>query len=173
MLTKEFINTVFITEIEQMTIDANGNATHPYIGFSLICQSIEVLGACFDEYDWEDKSLSELRFRLAVTKLFSEKYQQYNSKKSKLDLYKNLRCPMVHQMRPGKFVGLSERKHEKIAKASNIHLTMQNNNLIFIYEDFFEDFKNACNKLIKIIENGSLQTEKVYGHNISIPSDNN
>lgn len=172
MLTKDFINTVFVTEIEQMTIGLDGKATHPYVGFSLICQSIEVIGACFDEYDWEDRNLSELRFRLAIKKLFPEKYQKYNNKKNKYDLYKNLRCPMVHQMRPGEYIGLSERKHEVSAGATNVHLNIHADKLLLIYEDFLRDFKNASEKLISMIEEQNLQAGKVYGHNLSIPSDN-
>ena len=57
MLTKEFINGVFATEIQQMTIGGDGIAVHLFIGFSLVYQSIEVLGAFFDEYDWENRNL--------------------------------------------------------------------------------------------------------------------
>lgn len=171
MLTKKFIEDVFKNEIAEMTMNDNGFAKHPYIGFSLVCQSIEVLGACFDEYDWEDRNLSELRFRLAISKLFTEKYQQFNNKKSKIDLYKNLRCPMVHQMRPGKFIGLSERKHELSYGVSNKHLTKQGTKIILIYEDFLKDFQGACNKIIELIDGGELKTQKVLDHNILIPAD--
>jgi hypothetical protein len=171
MLTKDFIETVFIDEIKQMTTGSDEKATHPYIGFSLICQSIEILGACFDEYSWEDRSLSELRFRLAIDKLFPEKYKEFNGKNNKIDFYKNLRCPMVHQMRPGKYIGLSERKHEEEAKSSGLHLTKDGNQLIMIYEDFLNDFIQASEKLICIINSGELKTAKVVNHNISVPSD--
>lgn len=171
MLTKDFIQTVFIAEIERMTVGSDGKATHPYIGFSLVCQSIEVLGACFDEYDWKDRNLSELRFRLAISKTFPEKYQQFNSKKSKIDLYKNLRCPMVHQMRPGEYIGLSERKHEEKVRASDLHLTKQGGHLILVYEDFLKDFQEACGKMVSLIDGGELKTQKVLGHNISVPND--
>ena len=162
---------MFQKEIEQITIGSDGMASHPYIGFSLVCQSIEVLGACFDEYDWEDRNLSELRFRLAIKKLFPQKiYGKYNSKKAKIDLYKNLRCPMVHQMRPGLRVGLSERKHQKTDQALR-HMVVSKDQLIIIYEDFLDDFKSACACLIDMIARGELKTEKVLGHNISVPSD--
>lgn len=172
MLTKEFINGVFATEIQQMTIGKDGIAVHPFIGFSLVCQSIEVLGACFDEYDWENRNLSELRFRLAISKLFDPQYQIFNSRKSKYDLYKNLRCPMIHQMRPGMFVRLSERKHEIEAGVKNTHLSIQKGALLLIYEDLFDDFKNACQRLVMMIEKRELKAEKVYEHNISVPKDN-
>lgn len=171
MKTRDFIQNVLGKEIKQMTTDAQGNTNHAYIGFSLICQSIEVLGACFDEYDWENRYLSELRFRLAISKLFNNKYQKYNNKKTKIDLYNNLRCPMVHQMRPGNYIGLSEEKHKFKKKPPLVHLSVCNNKLILIYEDFLKDFINACNKIVKMIDSGELKTKKVLGHNISVPND--
>lgn len=171
MLTKDFIQETLIEGIGRMTIGSDYLASNAYIGFSLVCQAIEVLGACFDEYDWEDRYLSELRFRLAIKKLFPEKCITFNDKKAQFDLYKNLRCPMVHQMRPGKYIGLSQRKHEKAANVSNLHLSMQDKHLVLIYEDFFGDFRQACQMLIKMIDDKKFQAEKVYGHNISVPSD--
>lgn len=170
MLTKTFIKEVFGEQIEAMTMGKDGKTPYPYLGFSMVSQCIEVLGACFDEYDWEDHNLSGLRFRLAIKMLFPEKYQQFSGKKLKIDLFKNLRCPMVHQMRPGKNIGLSERKHQR-NDASLIHLTQLNGQLILIYEDFLEDFKRASNKLVEMNESGQLTTQKVTGHNLSVPSD--
>jgi hypothetical protein len=46
---------------------------------------------------------------------------------------------MVHQMRPGKYIGLSERKHEESANVFHMHLTMQGDQLILVYEDFLQD----------------------------------
>lgn len=172
MLTKDFIKGTLIDTIESMTMKEDGYAKYPYVGFSLVCQSIEIIGGCFDEYDWEDRNLSELRFRLAIKKFFPDKYQKYINKNNKIDLYQNLRCPMVHQMRPGKFIGLSERVHESKFGQKNLHLTIQDKKLILIYEDFFRDFKNACEKLLEMIENKNLQSDKVCGHHISVPSDN-
>lgn len=79
---------------------------------------------------------------------------------------------MVHQMRPSKYIGLSERKHEVKAGVANAHLSTQDGMLLLIYEDFLADFKNASLLLIKMIENNHLSSKKVYDHNLSIPSDN-
>ncbi|MEL7666159.1 MAG: hypothetical protein AAGU06_01895 [Candidatus Shapirobacteria bacterium] len=169
MYTKDFIKDVFIKEIEQMTIDTSGNRVHSYIGFSLVCQCIEVLGACFDKYDWESEKLSKRRFRRAIKELFPEKYKQFNNENNKYDLYKNLRCPMIHQMRPGKYIALSERIHEQEARKSNLHLTILNSGqLILIYEDFLYDFIKACKKLINLIESGNIKTNKILSENISV-----
>lgn len=166
MQTVDFIKQVFLIQLTEMTLDKKSRASHPYIGFLLVCQAIEVLGACFDDYDWEESRLSELRFRLAVKKLFSHKYQEFNHKRSKHDLYKGLRCPMVHQMRPGINILLSERKNNR-----GNHLKKIDGKLLLVYEDFFGDFKNACRKLIKKIDKKTLLSEKAYKPNISVPSD--
>lgn len=169
MLTKEFIEQVFYKEFALMTLDDTGKAIHPYVGFALISQAIEILGACFDEYSWEDRNLSALRFNLAIDKLFDEQYKKIGKKK--VDLYNNLRCPMVHQMRPGKKIGLSQRSHEIKAGNTKVHLTIQDGKTILIYEDFLADFQSACKKVIQMIEVGKLTNKKVNSHNISVPED--
>jgi hypothetical protein len=170
MLTRDFIKDVLIVEIKQMTLHENEEASHPYIGFSIVNQSIECLGACFDDYDWGAQNLSGLRFRNAIRKLFPDKYKHFNNGK-KHDLYNNLRCSLVHQMRPGHNIGLSERKYEKKSDQNNTHLTIQNEQLILIYEEFLDDFIKACKKTIEWIDNGKLTTQKAVGHIISVPQD--
>lgn len=54
-----------------------------------------------------------------------------------------------------------------------MHLKIQNDKLLLIYEDFLQDFEKACNKLLSMIENKDIQFEKAYSHIISIPSDKN
>ncbi len=170
MLTKEFIRGTFINTFERMTIGEDGLATNSYVGFALICQAIEILGACFDDFPWEKRDSSGSRFRKAITELFSYKYQAHNLGGT-IDFYNNLRCPMLHQMRPGIYMGLSERRHEIKARESQRHLTFKDERLILIYEDFFSDFKNACEQVINMIEKHELASNKVYDHNISVPSD--
>ncbi len=173
MLTKDFLNVIFINEIEQMTIGLDNYASHPYIGFSLIGSSIEILGACLDGQDWEKTGLSESRFRLAIKDLFPIDYHNYNDKNSPYDLYSNLRCSLSHSLRPGGTIGLSERRHEEKAGGGPAHLVIQNKILILIYEDFLNDFKNASNKVIEMIGRREILNQKVYSHIISVPSDNN
>jgi hypothetical protein len=171
MLVKDFIEVTLLTEIEQMTVGENGYATHPYIGFSLIFAAIEVLGACLDDNDWSKNGFSESRFRLAIAMLFPTTYCQYNRKENQHDLYRDLRCSLVHTLIPGNLISLSERKHEESAGVIGAHLTMQKGKLLLIYEDLLMDFKDACKKLIKMIEEKEIEHQKVYGHSISIPSD--
>ncbi|MFA7169560.1 MAG: hypothetical protein WC178_01770 [Candidatus Paceibacterota bacterium] len=149
-----------------MTIKEKG--THAYLGFSLICGGIEFLGACLDKYSWEKKGLSEKRFRLAINQLFPEKYKDYNTRGNEYDIYSNVRCSLVHSLRPGNKIGLSERYHEGNQKW---HLKISNGNLIIIYEDLLDDFIAACKKVQRKIEVHEIKSEKVYGHVISTPQD--
>ena len=165
MLVKDFIKGPLIQEIEDMTMK-DGKPTHPYLGFQLISSSIEFLGACLDSHDWASSGLSEKRFRLAIDKLFSQEYKQYNKKYNKFDLYSNLRCSLVHSSRPGNFIGLSERKH-----GCNGLLLQEDKMLKICFEDFLSDFKDACNKLISFIDSRSISCYKVYCNIISTPQD--
>ena len=80
-----------------------------------------------------------------------------------------MRCSLVHALQPGVSIVLSERKHEINANVSNKHLTVQNSELLFIYEDFLADFKEACKQVLYKIENKQLNGQKVYGHKLSVP----
>jgi len=170
MLVKDFIGATLLLEIEQMTI-ADGYATHPYVGFSLVSAAIEVLGACLDNNDWGKTGLSESRFRLAIKELFPAGYDQYNANGNSHDLYAGLRCALVHSLRPGTLISLSERKHEESAGVTGAHLSTQNEKLLLIYEDLLADFKKACEEIIRRIDKKEITHQKIYSHNISIPSD--
>lgn len=171
MTVKEFIEGVFLGELEQMTMGSDGLASHPYLGFSMIASFIEILGACLDDEDWSKQGMSESRFRTAVRELFPIKYHKYNQKLAQFDLYVGLRCSLVHALQPGVLIGLSERRHEIKANTSNVHLTIQNDELLLIYEDFLNDFKEACKKVLNKIKNKELTSQKVYGHKLSVPND--
>ncbi len=167
MLVKEFIGSAFLIEIREMTIQAD--RSYAYLGFGLISQSIEFLGACLDPYAWDQKGISADRFKLAIKELFPDKYKEHT--KGKFDLYSNLRCSLVHSSRPGNPISLSERKHEINANLKDMHLKIQSDKLLLIYEDFLQDFEMACTNLLFMIENNDIQFDKVYSHIISIPSD--
>lgn len=171
MLVKDFLGATLLLEIEQMTIGSDNYATHPYVGFSLVSAAIEVLGGCLDNNDWKKTGLSESRFRLAIKELFPNKYDAYNLNGCTHDLYAGLRCSLVHSLMPGTLISLSERKHEERAGVTGAHLSIQNGKLLLIYEDLLSDFKKACEEVIRRIDKKEITHQKVYSHNISIPSD--
>jgi hypothetical protein len=164
MLVKEFIKGPLLDEIEDMTMGKNGVPTHPYLGFQLIATAIEFLGACLDQYEWGERNMSEKRFKLAIKELFDKKYHQHNNG-GKFDLYSNLRCSLVHSSRPGNNIGLYEKKH------GATHLFVDNKSLTLVFEDLLNDFKLACNRLVNLIDNRSINSAKVYCHVLSVPQD--
>lgn len=167
MLVKEFIQGPFLSEIRAMTFykDEEDNIkTHAYLGFQLLSSAIEFLGACLDQYDWSERNMSEKRFKLAIKDLFDKKYEPYN-KGGKFDLYSNLRCSMVHSSRPGNNIGLSETANNAT------HLSLNNDSLTLVFEDFLNDFENACKKVVDLIDKKIITHEKVYNHVLYTPQD--
>jgi len=143
MKPEEFIDTVIIRDIGRV-IDA-GCA---YLAFGLIAKGIETLGAILDEKSINDSNLSEARFRKAINELFSaqgSKYPKFAAAESVYDLYKNLRCGMVHSLIPG---GLILFTHKIETDKSGLkHLTIsENNQLVLVVEDLYDDFVKACIK---------------------------
>lgn len=157
MKVKEFVQNILIEDI------GNIQQTHKYhfISFALIALGIEYLGACLDPYDFNEEGLSEKRFRQSIKILFKEEYHKFNGKHKKFDLYKNLRCGMLHIIVPGSDLVLSQReeglRHLKIGNIKDRRV------LVLVAEDFYEDFKSACNLLIKKIELKELQGNKIIG----------
>jgi|SRR6185437_1084492 len=141
MTQKEFINHVLINEIGDV-VDH-----HKWLSFILVCSGIEFLGGCLDQ---EEKNLnaenrSAKRFNDAILALFPAKYSPF-IKKGKDGLYAQLRCGMNHVALPGLQIALSERN-------SNLeNLSVWNDRLIIIAEDFYADFRNACFTIIKMID---------------------
>lgn len=171
MLVIDFIKGPLFLEIEQMTINyQDGYANHAFLGFILLSSSIEFLGACLDNYAWDKLDRSGNRFRLAIKELFPNEYEKY-SNNDNFDIYKNLRCSLAHSARPGNHIGLSEKKHEEKINIK-AHLTTNNNgDLTLIFEDFLNDFKGACKKLISKIDNKEINNQKAYGHLFYTPQD--
>jgi len=127
--------------MEQMTIEdfikrlCNSIETlkqeHSYFAFVLIAIGIEFLGACMDTRSWTDSRLSKKRFNHAIQKFPTLK--QYKSTK----LYKYLRCGMCHVATPTCPLRLSN--------GSGVYNPKDN---ILYIEDFYNDFRAACEHLI-------------------------
>lgn len=160
MKVKEFIEQVLIDDIGKM----QGAGLH-YLSFSIIASGIEFLGACLDDKDFNKSGLSEIRFKKGIDELFDQKY-----KKEANELYKDLRCGFAHIVGPQGNISLTENKH--IGKSTHKNLDrIKSGNLILIAEDFYRDFKNACDKVIEKIEKHELNS-KVYKDFLIVPSDN-
>ena len=161
---KSIISDVLIDEVSDI-VDK-----HKYLSFGVISQGIEFLGACIDtekETEIHDRGQSRCRFNLAIEELFPDKYQDK-------DLYVFLRCSMVHVLIPKKEIELIQRT--EVGKFGQ-HLTMamirDEERLILVAEDFFEDFRNACNKVIEWIEEDQSKINpKIIGMQLSNKANN-
>lgn len=141
---KSFISGVLIDEI------GNISKSNPYLSFILISIAIEFLGKCIDDTvnNW-DEGGSEKLFNLAIGRLMP-KYRPYN-------LYKLLRCGLAHHLAPQPGLDLSQAKNGKS------HLSvLLDGTLVLNIEDFYEDFKVACQNVISNIDESVYKNKKMY-----------
>lgn len=125
---------------------------HPFYSWSLMLAGVELLGTFLDtKNNFFISGKSEERFKEAITQLFPASYQTHQDK-----LYRELRCGVNHYTLPKQTIVLSERVYGK----QNLSLD-KNGNLILVAEDFFEDFKNACLKVIQLLDQGKISA-KIY-----------
>lgn len=137
-----------------------------YLSFSLIAQGIELLGACLDEVPFHahKPGLPSSRFRNAIETLFPHAYQPFNTGRQ-YDLYKNLRCGLLHVALPSRNLEVIKREDIELLDFDCGHLGFDyrrgNKRLVLVSEDFYEDFRQAALEVIRRIEAGELRQEKV------------
>ena len=161
MTLKGYINQYLIEEIKAIQ-DSN----HHYLSFFLISSGIELLGACIDKNQnfWKENR-SRKRFDMCIQKLFPTDYHQYNNRDSKYYIYSDLRCGLLHSTLPKKNLELIQQKEAKQYHLNHLQVceVRGNKRLILVSEDFYKDFKNACNKLIEMIDKdqvNNIRTDK-------------
>jgi len=135
---------------------------HPYSSFALLCSAIELLGKCLDdehEFETYSASLSSRQFNSAI-RLMSVKY-------TSLSLHSALRNSMLHTLLVGETIVLGERDktQHKHLESINFDGTIRT---VIILETFYEDFKSACNKVLKKIETKELTHPKLKKEFITI-----
>lgn len=115
--------------------------------FLLIVVGIEYLGACLDKQDMKATARGEKRFNLAMLKLFPKKYHHFLKKEAVPNLYRDFRCPVIHQFKPEKSIILCSADEQP---ANNFrHLSYHpDGSLVLIAEEFFNDLTGACNEMI-------------------------
>ena len=155
-----FIDRILITEIRMIQQDYT--VKHTYLSFGLISQGIEFLGALTDEFElqMDQPGESKNRFNRALTSFFKSSYHPYADAANPFNFYKNLRCGMLHIVVPKNKLVLGERHYDS---GKYDHLKMYkdsfgNDRLFLMPEDFYEDFKCACTKVIDAINGKSLFT---------------
>ena len=148
--SKEFIQKVFIEEISKM-ID---NRSY-HFAFVIMAQALETLGSFLDTKPLKARDQSRLRFSHAINRLMPLKYAKLNDNHL---LYDQLRASLAHTFTSSRHIFLTSRSDEKIG---NKHLEKINDKLVLVAEDFYDDFKKACNRLMDGMEKGIISEKKV------------
>ena len=150
---KDFIQSVLIDEIGSL-IDP-----HPYISFILMGIGIEFLGKCTDTTltEWNVSGRSKRDFENAITTIPS--LQKYHPYLSTHDMYSSFRCGLAHAVSPKHKITLS-------SKQEMGHLLEHNGRLNLKVEDFYADFKIACQY---IINQTYSATDKMSGDFLEVP----
>ena len=156
---KDFINGTLIKEIAE--IQGSG---HHYLSFGLIAQGIEFLGASIDDTndDFFAPDRSEMRFRQAINDLFPAKYDPFNVKGEPHYLYSDLRCGLLHVALPKPAIELIQ---ETEILDYGDHLEIKEirgtESLILVSQRLYDDFKSACEEVIKSIDDGSINNRNL------------
>jgi hypothetical protein len=147
MNVKEFINQVFLAEYEQVV------AQFAYISFALIGLGIEFLGACLDSHEFGERSQSTARVQKAIKELFPPAYGLG-------DIASDLRNGFALQFRPGMSLELSKRSEAHGRGWKHLEKT-QDGKICLVAEDLYADFTAACRTVLKKIDNGELNHDKL------------
>ena len=137
MKPKEFIETVLINEVGAIHLQ------YPYISFAMMAIGIEFLGKSLNQYeDWNQPDRSKIDFELAINSLNS--FAKYRPLLTSHNLWTSLRNGFLHSFVPKNTLTLSS----KDETAHLVAITPTKINLRC--EDFYADFKGACQEVIAI-----------------------
>jgi hypothetical protein len=153
---RDFIKTVFIDEVNAIINN------HPYIAFMVMGVGIEFLGKSIDKSltNWDTAHRSRKDFNDAIKNIPS--LQKYEPFIDSHDIYSSLRCGLLHSAVPGHSITLS-------SKTEAAHLLQDNGRLNLKVEDFYADFKLACEHVIADAYPTDNKMEKPF---IQVPGDN-
>ena len=147
LMPKEFIQIVLINEVGEIHLK------YPYISFATMSIGIEFLGKCLNEFqDWNKKDRSRIDFELAINGLNS--LSSYRPLLTSHNLWDSLRNGFLHSFVPKNTICLSskdEAEHLRQVTATKINLRC---------EDFYIDFKGACEEVINMITFPSTKMDR-------------
>ncbi len=148
--SKEFVKKVFIKETGKL-VD-NGSY---HFAFVIIAQALETLGSFLDSKPLKARDQSKIRFSHAINKLMPVRYAKHNDKHK---LYDQLRANLAHTFTSSQHIILTSKSNKELG---NKHLEKVNDKLVLVAEDFYEDFKKACVRLIEGMEKGIISDKKI------------
>ena len=129
---KQFIEDYLIRDIGDI------KEKYPYFDFLLMSVGFEFLGKCLVERDWHVDNYSKEDFCKGFETTGTE--DKYNS----LNLYRNLRCGLVHSLLIKDGILLSDKGNDHLLDST------------ISCGEFYELFKKACEKVI----NGEVEVKK-------------
>lgn len=137
-----FIRTFFIDELEDIV------NRHPYLAFMIMSTGIEFLGKCLktNQPDWHDTGRPSETFKKAIQEIPS--LQKYEQLLQEFNLYSGLRCGLLHSAQPEPGITLSSK--DEMAHLER-HVFLGQNCINLRCEDFYADFKEACEWVIASI----------------------
>ena len=160
----EFLKTVsaelgLLLEIDN---DKDGKPDFRYHMFILLSVGVEMLGATFDSYDWFTPGLSEKRFNVALERI--ESLKKYKNS----GLYEHLRCGMALVYVPNSKIRINT------VSERGLNLDKIDGGTLIQIEEFYQDFKLACEEIIKSIEleNKLNLSAKAFEQFMSVPINN-
>lgn len=145
----------------------------PFIKFIPLCSFIEMMGACYDKHPLlipdktelpHDKSVSIYRDRFYKgLKSMGTKYTPFAKKDSQFDLWRDLRCPLLHVASLNENIGvLSE-----VNNTNNAHLKNLDGKLLISYHELLKDAVKAFEKITpatvdsRKLDSNSLEIENL------------
>jgi hypothetical protein len=133
MMPKQFIEQTLIKGVGCLMKEGNH-----FMAFAMMANSIEFLGKCLDpnKKEWDSPNVGN-DFKKAIDEL--EAFKNYRS----MNLYNNLRNGFAHFLAPKFPITLSNGR-------KSFHLAIDNSKTNINCEDFYDDFKNACYKIINM-----------------------
>ena len=139
-ISPEHLDTI-ITDIKGL-LESNND----FVAFIILVIGIEFLGSFKDTENFSQERMSEIRFKNGL-KYFNKNWYKTNNKL----LYADLRCPLIHQYRPGDKFYLTSMQITNASQKD--HLNERDGKIILVLECFFEEFEKAVHKLKKDIKN--------------------
>ena len=140
----DYIRKYLINEIGQIMND------HQELSWVLMVAGVELLGRCvsLDLGSAADKnSHSSKPYFRAGLKLLGNKYEKLDDTAHDLYKFRNGLCHLTFSVEG---FAISERVNK------SEHLSVDNGKLILVAEDFYEDFKVACEKVIEMRRAGQI-----------------
>lgn len=162
-----------LAAIKEELLTQSNEQHSPFIRFIPLCSFIEMMGACYDRSPLliadktelpRDKSFSIYRDRFyRGLKSMGTKYFQFAKKDSQFDLWRDLRCPLLHVASLSDNIGLISDINDK----GNVHLKIIDGRLLISYHELLNDAVKAFGKITPAkVDNRKLDSTSLQVDNL-------